>query len=561
MNRIREHLFNRTALDIAILAFAACLMIVPMLVNGIPTGNDLPHHYRFAIEIDENLRQGVVDQTWNGTANYGFGDVGIRFYPPLSYLPISAFRTVTGEWYFASILTFFFWFVLGGIGLYLWSREWFDETSSLVAAVIYMALPYHANQIYNAFLYAEFAAAAVIPFCFLFATRVCRKPNADNTILLAASYAILILTHLPTALITSAGLLIYSLLSFPKNGRMKPVLSFGTAILLGFLAASFYLIRIFTETEYLKHASPEFASGDFSFSRNFLLSYFSVGSDDYISRSLWFADLMLALTLLASVPAAIVYFRVRETEPKRNLIAAVAVFATSLFFATPLSGFLWQYLPLLAKIQFPFRWLSLVTLIAAIFIAAGFRHVAEMFKTPRRPVALSVFGCIVMTVAFTAFQIIRPARFVDRQTFESTVASLNANPSCECWWPTWAKNNAFENRSYVTAAGREFTIDSREKTDRAFHSLSGPALVARVATFYYPNWTASVNGIATRLSVADDGTILIELPEGPADVRLTFHESFSAGIARIISFSSFVFLFGFVLFRIARNLFDADSAK
>ena len=261
-------------LDLAILVIASGLMVVPMLVNGIPTGNDLPHHYGFALEINENLRQGSVDQTWNNTANYGFGDVGIRFYPPLSYFAMSAFYAVTGEWYFASILTFSFWFLLGGIGVYLWSREWFDETASLVAALIYMALPYHANQIYNAFLYAEFAAAAVLPFCFLFATRLIRNPNVPNTAFLSFAYAVLILTHLPTALIASAGLIVYTLLSLSKDGRLKPVLSFAAAILFGLLGSSFYLIRIITETAYLKHASPEFVSGDFSYGRNFLLSYF-----------------------------------------------------------------------------------------------------------------------------------------------------------------------------------------------------------------------------------------------------------------------------------------------
>src|SRR5687767_10795565 len=110
MNWIRQQLFKRTALDIAILVIAAGLMIVPMLVNGIPTGNDLPHHYRFALEINENLWKGHFDQSWNDSANYGFGDVGIRFYPPASYFPLSAFHTVTGEWFFASILTFFLWF-------------------------------------------------------------------------------------------------------------------------------------------------------------------------------------------------------------------------------------------------------------------------------------------------------------------------------------------------------------------------------------------------------------------------------------------------------------------
>jgi uncharacterized membrane protein len=554
MSWIREKLFKRTVLDLAIIAIAAGLMVVPMLVNGIPAGNDLPHHYRFALQINESLQQGVIYPSWGGIANHGFGDVGIRFYPPLSYYAMNSFHAVTDDWYFASILTFFFLLLVGGIGVYLWSLEWFDETSSLVAAIAYLVMPYHVNQIYNAFLYAEFAAAAIIPFCFLFATRLCRKPNAENIILLAASYEFLILTHLPTALIASAGLAIYALFSLPKNERLKTALTFAAAIFLGLLASGFYLIRIFTETAYLKHAAPEFASGDFGYSRNFLLSYFYAGSEDYLSRSLWFGDLMLGLTLLASIPILIIYFRSRKSESRKAIFASAVVFIISLFFASPLSSILWSRLPLLAKIQFPFRWMSLITLVAAIFIAAGFRHVAEMFASVRRPIALATFGGIALTIAFTAFQIMRPARFVDRHAFESTIATLKSSPSCECWWPIWAKKSAFENPELVTANERAFTTENWESNDRTFHSSEGPAAVVRIATFYYPNWTAIVNGKATATNVADDGTILIELPEGSVDVSLIFKESFSADISRIISLLIFSFFLAFILFRLIRNL-------
>jgi hypothetical protein len=360
---------------------------------------------------------------------------------------------------------------------------------------------------------------------------------------------------LPTALIASAGLAIYALFSLPKRDWLKPASSFIAAISLGLLGSSFYLIRVFTETAYLKHATPEFASGDFSFSRNFLLAYFSVGSDDYISRSLWFGDLMLVLTLLASIPAAILYFRSHESVSRKNIVAVAAVFTTSVFFATPLSSFLWSHLPLLSKVQFPFRWMSLVTLTAAIFIASGFRRISDLFKSTRRPTALAVFGGLALTIAFTAFQIIRPARFLDRQMFESTVASLNTNPSCECWWPIWAKPSAFEDRERVAGGGREFAITEWQSTSRSYSSPDGSATVSRVALFYYPNWMASVNGTPQATNVAADGTILIELPDGPVDVRLTFQESSAAAVLQILSYSLFGLFFTYWLFRISRKLF------
>src|SRR5262249_16245863 len=156
------------------------LITLPVLLFGVPKGNDLPQHYQFAVTFYDGAKEGIFFPSWSADVNSGFGDVGVRFYPPLSYYILDFFRGLLGNWFYARVSTFCFWFFLGGAGVYFWAREWFSQTASLAAAIAYIFIPYHANEIYNAFTYAEFAAAAILPFCFLFVTRVCNRGRIGN---------------------------------------------------------------------------------------------------------------------------------------------------------------------------------------------------------------------------------------------------------------------------------------------------------------------------------------------------------------------------------------------
>src|SRR5262249_53506765 len=171
---------NRAYLHLLAIVGGSMLVTLPMFIYGIPKGNDMPQHYQFASAFRESISNGVLFPGWSPNVNSGLGDVSLRFYPPLAYYVLTFFDGIVENWFDASVFTFCFWFALGGIGVYFWSREWFDERSSLFAALIYLTMPYHANQIYNAFLYAEFAACGVLPFCFLFVTRVCRRGNLTD---------------------------------------------------------------------------------------------------------------------------------------------------------------------------------------------------------------------------------------------------------------------------------------------------------------------------------------------------------------------------------------------
>jgi hypothetical protein len=535
---------------------AAVLITLPIYILGIPGGNDLPQHYQFAQTFRESILGGTAYPSWAASANFGYGDVGVRFYPPLAYYVLNAFMFAAGHWYEASVLTFAFWFFISGAGVYLWVREWADGSSSLIAAVAYMLMPYHVNQIYNAFLYAEFAAGAILPFCFLFVARICRRGKWRDVMLLAVAYSLLILTHLPLTVIGSICLFVYAIASIKRERAFPSLAKLGLSVLAALLAASFYWFRVFTEMDLVRVTTAEFAAKEYDFRSNFLLSYFSVGAAEYSDRSLLFSDLMLVVSLALILSwVAISLFTGRRIE-RRHLIPALIILATAVFFATPASRLIWERVTFVASVQFPWRWLSVVSLAGAFLLGASFADVRSLAASKLRPLGLVAIGFGAICLVFTAAQVIRPAIFIPKAQFSNKIGELASTPSCECMWPIGSSIAALEIREPVIADGRKATLHKWEPNERVFSLEPGPPTIARVATFYYPRWEAIINGIPSDIRAAADGAIEVPVNEDHLDIVVRFRETSRVRAAFIVSALTWLLIFGTL---VAIRLFGASK--
>jgi hypothetical protein len=543
MNKFKRIFSNQLWLNMSVLLLAAVVITLPIFFFGIPNGNDLPQHYQFAVTFLEALQNGSLYPGWSGNSNFGFGDVGIRFYPPLSYYVLIFFHSLTGNWYDASVFTFCFWFFLGGVGVYLWAREWFGENASLSAGVLYIFAPYHANEIYNAFFFAEFAAASLLPFCFLFVTRICRDGKTADIIGLSIFYALLVLTHLPMTVIGSIGLAVYSLASLNKKHWFSSLAKLSVAGIVGLAASAFYWVRMVSELGLVKHATEEFTTNAYDFHANFLAAFLYVSPTQYSDRSLWFADLMLLMTAALFVPSAIIfYLKTRgKIEPKLYNVACLVVFAV--FISTPLSLFIWERFGILQKVQFPWRWLAIISVGGVIFAAAGFDYLLDAFKTKMRPLALIAVGLAFAAMVFTAAQVIKQAVYTSRPEFSKKITQLSDSESYECWWAIWSKKEAFDNKEKVSINDRKVEINIWQPLVMSFSVSAGEAQTARIAVFYYPHWQAAVNNEQIQIVKDDDGTILIPITNEKSEVKLVFIEPAYVKSANFLSLTVwFIFL-------------------
>jgi uncharacterized membrane protein len=505
------------------IALLAALAMVSSFYQGITTGNDFRQHFQFAHTVHGSLTSGEIYPSFAAAPNYGLGDIALRFYPPLSYYLLSVVYIIVGNWYAAALASFWLIFFIGGIGVYLLASEEIQGARPLLAAAIYIFAPYHLNEIYNNFLFAEFAATAVIPFCLLFISRLCRDGGWRNAAGLAVSYALLVLCHLPLAIIGSAAFVVFAAFLLKKENFARTLGYLSISAAGGLVLSSFYWIRMVRELGFVKHSSPAYFTENFAFSQNFLFkpANWINFQDDILN--LWLADLMLFAMLAIAIPSTIYLIKNRSNLSAFQKAAATGFFL-AVFMTTPLSYPIWNYAGFLQKVQFPWRWLAMVSVFGAIFASNGISRAADAMKASKGILLPFSLSLLLVVFVFMAVFIIKQASYVPPADFNTQIAHIGEVPSYEGWWPVWAKESALAHKERVSIAGRDVNIGSWETTDRKFAVSAGEGGAARVGTFYYPHWKASVNNLPVQISPDEDGLISLPLPPENASVRVYFEE-------------------------------------
>lgn len=548
---------NRDALKtlqhIILIAFFAVLAMSSAFYNGLPSGNDLPQHFQFASTVRDSIIGGEFYPSFSATTNQGYGDVGLRFYPPFSYYVLVFFVLIAGNWYLASLFTFTVIFFIGGLGVYFWTKEEFPATQSLIAATVYILAPYHLNQIYNGFLFAEFVASAIVPFCFLFLSRICRAGKFKDVLGLSIFYTLLILTNLPSAIISSIILSIYALSFLERKTIFKTLFKSVISVAIAVAASSFYWIRMVTELSWVNVSAANNFTGIYDYRENFLFVPQNIYSFATDNSFLWLGDLMLLVILLISIPSMVTLLK-QKKKLTRFTKAITVVFFTGVFFTTQLSRFIWDNFLLLQKVQFPWRWLGVISLCGAVFSSIGIVHAAAIMKQSKSLLVPIGIGIVFLLFTIVSVFITKGAVFLSAEELNGQVAEINSAKSFDCWWTVWAKSEALQMDEKVIASGRSYKILNWKPLERHITVEVGKPTSVRFATFYYPRWQAIVNGENVAIEIANDGTILIPIPADESNVQLVFREPYFIKITSYVSFVVWLFLaFGIIFFLLYEN--------
>ena len=514
-------------LVVAVSVFA----VVPVLLFGVPSNRDLSNHFRFALPFYDAIAGGNFYPSWLAESNGGFGDPSFRFYPPALYYLLAAFRFVTGEWYVATLLTVVFVAAAGGLGIYFWARTVLPSSQALWVGLFYALAPYHLNQLYQATMLAEWAGAAVLPFVFAFLERVCAHGRRRDVAGLAGTYALLVLTHLPLTVIGSLALVVYALVRVEAGRRLQTLAQLAVAASLGLCASAVYWVTMVSELRWIGINTVDHdASVDYR--TNFLLSTLSPDN-----MNVWWMNILFLMTLLLATPITLLLRR-SESGDRRSLRALVVLTAVGLFMALPLSRPIWSVLSPLQQTQFPWRWLTIVSMGVAVLLAAAVTKISRCARLPR----MLIVSAMTIAIVFTLSHVVREAKFLPRDAFENTLAEVRGTPSVNYWFPIWASSTPKRMTNQVEAAGRAITIESWTPEARHLSVAPGDATGARVRTFYYPHWTATSGNQLLQTRPDKDGALLISLPHDAVSIDLAFNEPPRSRVSSYASLAGFVFI-------------------
>lgn len=297
-------------------------------------------------QFTDQLAAGYVYPRWLPDSHNGLGAPVFYFYPPIAFY-LAAIPNIFGvPDYFSTIIAFGITSVASGITMYWWLK---GAPQRLLGSALFMVLPYHLFDFFYRGALAEFAAIAFLP---LLAIGLNKRP-----VVLALSYAGIIMTHLPLALLASVFLVApYGLWLLRKDVGAIKAMALGLTA--GLLLSSIYL--------YPALSLDEFRKAD----ELYLLRHFQPASWNFFSPESWTneGEMLMLICMTAATFIGSALLSRQGFWPVLAMLVCIIV-----------SGAIgvWS-VPLLAKVQFPWRALP----IAEFALATAFAYTARGWLAP-----------------------------------------------------------------------------------------------------------------------------------------------------------------------------------
>ena len=332
---------------VLILAVAALVLMAPALIHGAPAIDSATYTHVWTQQYASEMARGVIYPRWLPHSFEGLGSPTFYFYPPLAFHltgAVAMFMDVRFAVSWAAALMLF----LSGMAMYAWLRGKASEGFAVLGALLYMAGPYHLTDFYVRSAQAEFGAFIWTP---LIALAIENQRRRWGGPLLALCYAGLILTHLPVALLVSVVLIPPLVL---RAAWKDPAVAVRCAVagLAGLAMSALYLLPALTLQEHT--LMPQVMWAEHFDARNWSVLGLLKPEHDAFLRPM---SLLAAGWAVVGLTALL---RGARFWPLLTLGAAIISLGL-----TPLFN-----LPILDKVQFPWRALAIVefTAITAVIV-------------------------------------------------------------------------------------------------------------------------------------------------------------------------------------------------
>jgi hypothetical protein len=500
-------------------------------------GGDSPFLLVRLDQLLRNLRAGVFPVRWMPDAAYGLGYPFFNYYAALPYYVAAGL--VLGGWgpIAALKITQAIGFLASGAAMYALGRHAFRRrASALLAAVAYVYAPFHLVNVYvRGDSLSEFYAFVWMPVVGWALLRLRERASAGHVLLLGGAYAALILTHNISALIATpvaiATALFLLLVRRGRPSRARFLLAGLAGGLLGLGLSSWFWLPAFLERDLVQLQGM--TSGYFHFSGHFrgmdLLQFrwifdYTMGEDgNPFSMGL----MQAVLTLLGSMTLirGIMCNGVRRRDVLQGAFV-LTMFLIITWCIMPLSRPLWEHVPLLPLVQFPWRLLSLQVLFASLLVGVLAERVRQ---------AHIIAGVAVVLLMGSALDGLCPEWLAigegditpDRlRLYEYFTTNVGTTVRCE-YLPQEVETRPYTSAVFLNRGGKppplviEGDAPGRQLLDAGptweVWDIEVTSARADLAfhTHYFPGWQATVNGSSHSLSPVEGwGTLGLSLLQG-----------------------------------------------
>jgi hypothetical protein len=533
------------------------------------------------LELEKCLKDGQIPCRWTPDLGYGYGYPLFNFYPPMPYIVGQVYRTFGLSFVNSVKATAITQIALCSLFMFILGTSVFGPIGGFLASVFYTYAPYHALNIYVRGAMNEAWAAVFFPLVFYFSRRLVLDKKIKYLLGLSLSFAGILLSHNPMALTFTPVLFFWVLfwilqpylfsskkikfLEFAKN-QISLIIKL---IVSGIFAASltaFYTFPVLLETKYVQistmfegyyHFSVHFATLYELFIRSFWGDGASVwGPNDDMSFMVGYLHWIIPTLLFISI--LVLLFKNRQKLKNIDfrywlILLTVVMGFGAIFMTHNKSTFIWLLLPVIQKIQFPWRFLNHVAFLLS-FSAAGIILFFEKLKSPKKEVFAIILSILVISINLQYFHPIHYGPITDTEKFSGKAWINQVTSGIYDYLPKTARiaaqGPAKEYVDEIIPNNSVYTLTNTQSgTDWKYFKINlNQESKITLAQLAFPNFLVTDNGNQINYQIEPElGRIVIDLPAGDHQLFVKFTNTPVRKISNCVSLIAWIFLSAYLL--------------
>lgn len=354
-------------------SLAVALMVVsPFFWKGTASGHDIQFHAGSWLDVAGQWREGTFYPRWTEWSNHGFGEPRYIFYPPLSWI-LGAALGLVAPWNAVPGVFIVLVQTLAGLFTFAALRRILPQHAALFGAACYAANPNALLMSYMRSDFAELLASAFFPLLVLYALQAAGivDPQEQDSRRSIAKFAIVFaavwLSNAPAGVMASYGAALLFVWVALMEKSLLPLTRGATGLAVGFGLTGFYLLPAAYEQLWV-NIGQALSSGLLP-AENFL--YTRIADAEHTAFNFVASNVALVLIVMTGLACLAARKEAEERGWLRFWLALLVLAALATLLMLPFTSVLWNALPKLRFIQFPWRWMSTVAVVWAFFLAAA----------------------------------------------------------------------------------------------------------------------------------------------------------------------------------------------
>ncbi len=518
----------------------------------VPNTHDMAQHLAVMEQFDKVLRTGTLYPRWLPDVNDGYGLAWTNFYPPGLYYVTSLVNAPVNNWMYTMFIVSIFGLAASGLSFYILSRLFYGQLASAVAALLYMAAPYHALDLYWRGAMPEFVGFILLPPIIYFAFKLSTCGKAHYFAGLGFFHGIYIVTHFPVAYLMTYVLAFYAVSRAVRERDWKIALRIGLGIALALLLGSIYWVPAALEANQIAE--------QFSRIYPYHKSYITLlpGGDNFgevlnVSFAAQAVTLIVAIWLLYSVRRS--GSDVSRVSPDQERAPAgdqwphtwqwIVMAIVTTFMCTSLSIYVSRLIPKIDAVSFAWRWLVIAIFFTSLVVAAAIdRLTIPGFLIPGMSwvYRIALTATIGLSVWCTVERVIlpthsRPTLIRPQNLLESGFTPAGSTA------PQYLPPGPLAT---IQPPSGEVQVVRWEPLHREVRVESGQPAILKLKTYNFPGWTARVDGQPAPISSDTNGAQIMNLSPGEHTVEVFFANTPARTLGGALTGAAFLTICGLI---------------